>query len=52
MSDRLLKNAHLLRWNVRALIAAYLEYASLGAPRSAFWTFLSSLGESEVFNII
>jgi hypothetical protein len=33
--DRLLKMTHLLRWNAQALVAAYLEYASLGLPRSA-----------------
>jgi hypothetical protein len=32
---RLLKKAHLLRWNAQALAAAYLQYASLGLPHSA-----------------
>ena len=32
--NRLLKKIHLLRWNAQALVAAYLEYASLGThPR-------------------
>ena len=35
MNDRLLKKAHLLRWNARALAATYLQYVSLGPPRSA-----------------
>ena len=29
------KTAHLLRWPARALVAAYLEYASLGPSRTA-----------------
>jgi hypothetical protein len=35
VSNRLLKKAHLLRWLTRALVAAYLEYASLGPSRAA-----------------
>jgi len=31
----LLKKAHLLRWKAEALVAAYLEYASLGLAPSA-----------------
>jgi hypothetical protein len=34
-SFRLLKKAHLRRWRARALVAAYLEYASLGASLAA-----------------
>src|SRR5512134_3764886 len=33
--SRLLKKAHLLRWLTRALVAAYLEYASLGPACAA-----------------
>jgi hypothetical protein len=32
---RLLKKAHLLRWLAQALVAAYLEYASLGLTLAA-----------------
>ena len=32
---RLLKKTHLLRWLTRALVAAYLEYASLGPACAA-----------------
>jgi len=32
---RLLKKAHLRRWPARALVAAYLKYASLGPARAA-----------------
>jgi len=35
VSNRLLKKAHLRRWNAQALVAAYLEYASLGLSHSA-----------------
>jgi hypothetical protein len=31
----LLKKAHLLRWRAQALVAAYLEYASLGLALAA-----------------
>ncbi len=50
--NRLLKKAHLRRWNAQALAAAYLEYASLGLPRipPCIWTFLSSLGENGFFS--
>jgi len=30
-----MKKAHLRRWRARALVAAYLEYASLGPSRAA-----------------
>src|SRR5512134_2121005 len=33
--SRLLKKAHLQRWPAWALVAAYLEYASLGPSRTA-----------------
>jgi len=49
-SSRLLKTAHLRRWPAWALIAAYLEYASLGpgypsvgwVTPPCIWAFLSS----------
>ena len=35
ISSRLLKKAHLPRWRAQALVAAYLEYASLGLTLAA-----------------
>jgi len=47
-----MKKAHLLRWNAQALVAAYLEYASLGLPHSALHLdlFEQPVGESGFFS--
>jgi hypothetical protein len=49
-SSRLLKKAHLRRWLTRALVAAYLEYASLGPARAALHLDLfEQPGEKRIF---
>jgi hypothetical protein len=48
--DRLLKKAHLPRCHTRALVAAYPQYASLGATRGALLDLFEQPGKNKFFS--